>query len=236
MTILSVQNLTKVFYVHALGGREIPGCVGVSFDVEPGRCLGLAGPSGSGKSSVLKCIYRTYLPTSGRILYRAADGGEIDLAQARQETVLALRRQEIGFVTQFLHVVPRVPALDVVAERLWNVGWEREEARRAAAEILGRLRIPRNLWEVSPATFSGGERQKVNLARALVLRPRLLLLDEPTASLDAASRAVVVALLREIKKQGTGMVAAFHDEETAQQLVDDTLPMEPAAQVAAPGG
>lgn len=229
MTILSVRHLTKIFRLHALGGKEICGCAGVSFDLKPGQFIGLAGPSGSGKSSVLKCIYRTYLPTAGSAWYRRSDGSEIDLAAAVEEEILELRRREIAYVTQFLKVAPRVPALDIVAERLLRNGWNREAARSEAADLLRRLRIPAGLWDASPVTFSGGEQQRVNLARALAARPRVLLLDEPTASLDAVARATVVDLLQERKAEGTSMIGIFHDHETARQLVDDLFPMEHGA-------
>lgn len=223
--VLSVRGLAKIFHLYTLGGAEIRGCEGVAFDLAPGRFLALTGPSGSGKSSVLKCIFRTYLPTAGEIRYRPADGGEIDLARAADSQILALRRGEIGYVTQFLRVVPRVTVVDVVAEGLWILGWDVAAAREAARDMLAALRIPSELWNVAPATFSGGEQQRVNLARALVMRPRLLLLDEPTASLDTASVAVVVDLLRRCKTAGTSMVGVFHNIDPVQDLLDGVVRM-----------
>lgn len=223
--VLTVRGLTKIFHLYTLGGAEIRGCEDVSFALPPGRFLALTGPSGSGKSSVLKCIYRTYLPTSGEIRYRGAGGAEIDLALADDSEILALRRSEIGYVTQFLRVVPRVSVVDVVAEGLWNVGWDPAAARDAATDMLGALRIPPELWNVAPATFSGGEQQRVNLARALVLRPRLLLLDEPTASLDAPMAEVVTGLLRRCKAGGISMIGVFHNLDPVQDLLDEVVRM-----------
>jgi len=223
--VLTLRGLTKTFYLHTLGGAEIRACEGVSFDLAPGRFLALTGPNGSGKSSVLKCIYRTYLPTSGEIWYRPAEGPDIDLARADESRILALRRREIGYVTQFLRVVPRVSVVDVVAEGLWNIGWDLATARHAAKEMLSELRIRPELWSVPPATFSGGEQQRVNLARALVLRPQLLLLDEPTASLDAAAVAVVIDLLRQRKAHGTGIIGVFHNVDAVRPLLDGVVRM-----------
>jgi len=223
--VLALRGLTKTFHLHTLGGAEILGCEGVSFDLAPGQFLALTGPSGSGKSSVLKCIYRTYLPTSGEIWYRPAQGPAVDLARADESRIIALRRAEIGHVAQFLRVVPRVSVVDVVAEGLWYIGADLEQARQAAREMLSALRIRPELWSVSPATFSGGEQQRVSLARALVLRPRLLLLDEPTAALDAAAAAIVIDLLRERKARGTSIIGVFHNVDPVQDLVDGVVRM-----------
>lgn len=230
--ILSVRDLAKTFRLHLLGGREIQACAGVAFDLHPGRLLRIAGPSGSGKSSVLKCIYRTYLPTSGSIRYRDRSGRILHLEREADEVILELRNRELATVSQFLRVPPRVSALDVVAEGPWRLGWERQEARREAAAMLERFRIPSALWDASPVTFSGGEQQRVNLARALATGPRLLLLDEPTASLDPANRETVAGMLREAKERGIAMLAVFHDEETLQKLVDDTCILETNAAMA----
>lgn len=209
--------------MHLLGDRIIRGCQDVTFDLAQGQFLLLRGPNGAGKSSVLKCIYRNYLPTFGSIRYRAQSGVEVDLASAPEEEVVALRLQEIGYVTQFLKVVPRVPTRDVVAEGLLDVGWDREQARLAAEEMLQRIHLAPELWEASPLTFSGGEQQRVNLVRAMLKRPRLLLLDEPTASLDPQNRGIILSLLAELKAQGTGIIAVFHDMETVRPLVDDVV-------------
>jgi alpha-D-ribose 1-methylphosphonate 5-triphosphate synthase subunit PhnL len=223
MYLLSVEHLTKTFWMHALGGLAVRGCEDVSFEAACGQCVQLAGPSGSGKSSVLKCLYRTYRPTAGAMRYRTEDGRAVDLGTLDERSVLALRRREIAYVSQFLRVVPRVPARDIVAEGLWALGDDPASGRRAADAILDRLGIRRALWDLPPVTFSGGEQQRVNLARALVLRPRLLLLDEPTSALNAEVASAAVALLRELKREGTAMVAVFHDGQEAGDLIDVTV-------------
>ena len=181
--ILQVDGFGKHFQLHEQG-KLIPSSYDVSFSVRSGQLTALIGPTGAGKSSVLKGIYRSYLPSAGRILYRNAMGHELDLALASEHQILELRRREIAFVTQFLHCLPRQSTLDVVAQPLFSLGVSRDESRRRAAELLFAMNLPERLWSVSPATFSGGERQRVNLARGFIAKPRLLLLDEPTASLD----------------------------------------------------
>lgn len=182
--------------------------------------MGLAGPSGIGKSSILKCIYRTYLPTSGRVRFRSSMYGEIDLASADERRVAHLRKYELSYVSQFLKVIPRVSALDIVAERLLPLGYSLQAARDDAAGMLARLRIPETLWSAYPATFSGGEQQRINLARAFIVRPRLLILDEPTASLDRETTESVLELLQEMKRQGTTMIGVFHDWEIMKRVAD----------------
>jgi alpha-D-ribose 1-methylphosphonate 5-triphosphate synthase subunit PhnL len=219
--MLTVQNLEKRFVSHVLKGKEIIGFPRVSFRVQAGKALGLSGPSGYGKSSVLKCIYRTYLASSGSITYDSAAGGRVDLTALSENEILKLRRTELGYVTQFLSVLPRVPALDVVAEPLLAAGQPREEARESARGLLQRLRIDPRLHDAFPCTFSGGEKQRVNLARAIIRPSRLLLLDEPTASLDPGAMQVVLDLLSEMKARGTTMVAIFHDRSIMDRLMDD---------------
>jgi alpha-D-ribose 1-methylphosphonate 5-triphosphate synthase subunit PhnL len=223
--MLTVQNLEKRFVSHFLNGKEIIGFPRVSFRVQAGDALGLSGPSGYGKSSVLKCIYRTYLASSGSITYDSAAGGPVDLTALSENEILKLRRTELGYVTQFLSVLPRVPAMDVVAEPLVAAGASREEARRSARGLLQRLRIDPRLHDAYPCTFSGGEKQRVNLARAVIRPPRLLLLDEPTASLDPEAMQVVLDLLSEMKANGTTMVAIFHDRSIMDRLMDDIYGM-----------
>jgi alpha-D-ribose 1-methylphosphonate 5-triphosphate synthase subunit PhnL len=219
--MLTVENLEKRFVAHFLNGKEIVGFRPVSFKVAAGKALGLSGPSGHGKSSVLKCIYRTYLASSGRIAYDSAACGPVDLTVLPQNEILKLRRAEIGYVTQFLSVLPRVPALDVVAEPLTATGVPRAEARESARRLLQRLRIDSRLHDAFPCTFSGGEKQRVNLARAVIRPSRLLLLDEPTASLDPEAMQVALDLLSEMKAEGTTMVAIFHDRSIMDRLMDD---------------
>jgi alpha-D-ribose 1-methylphosphonate 5-triphosphate synthase subunit PhnL len=221
--MLKVEQLSKSFTIHALGGETIAAVEGISFVVAPGEFLALAGPSGAGKSTLLKCLYRTYLPESGRIWYASEQFGMLDLAAASELQVLAIRNRELGFVSQFLQVIPRVSALELVMEPILSRnGVSREQARERAGELLGRLRIPRRLFDAYPATFSGGEQQRVNIARAIGWRPRLLLLDEPTASLDPASIDLVLALFAEMRQAGTTMVGIFHDPTVMQRVASRT--------------
>lgn len=225
--LLRVTGLTKDFVLHEQR-KTLPGAKPISFTAQQGQLTALSGPSGAGKSSLLKCVFRTYLPTAGRIDYSTAAGDWVDLAQASDAEILALRRQEIGFVTQFLHFLPRQPTLDVVAKPLFDLGLDRQEARDRAAALLAHMRLPERLWHLSPATFSGGEKQRVNLARSMALQPRLLLLDEPTASLDHAAAERVVELIHDIKAGGTALLAVFHDPEIIQTLADTVVTVEPA--------
>jgi alpha-D-ribose 1-methylphosphonate 5-triphosphate synthase subunit PhnL len=222
---LKVQDLSKIFTLHMLGGRRMRAFYDVSFAVEPGEFLAVVGRSGSGKSSLLRCLYRSYLPTSGRILYDSEEG-EIDLATADDRAVLRLRNGEIGYVSQFLYAIPRVPAREVVAEPLIRRGEDVDEALEQSASMLSALGLSPGLQDTLPATMSGGEQQRVNLARALVSRPRLLLLDKPTSALDPETRALAVDAIRELKAAGTTMVGIFHDADTLGALADRVLAME----------
>ncbi len=224
--ILKVENLTKHFVLHDQR-KTIPSCANVSLTVKSGELSALIGPTGAGKSSILKCIYRTYLPSRGRMMFRNAVGEAIDLARATEHEVLALRKTEIGFVTQFLHCLPRKSALDVVAEPLLVRGVVRADARDRARALLAALHVPERLWEVPPATFSGGEKQRVNLARGLIAHPRMLLLDEPTASLDPRTTEKVVELLRVIKTKGVALLAIFHHPELVSRLADQVIELAP---------
>jgi len=229
--ILTVENFSKTFFNHAQG-TTIPSSHNVHLNVWSGRLTALVGPTGAGKSSVLKGIYRTYLPSSGRILFRTATGLEVDLASAEEHVVLDLRREEIGFVTQFLYCLPRRGARDVVAEPLLERGVPLFEAREKAEALLDALNVPQRLWSVPPATFSGGEKQRVNLARGLIARPRLLLLDEPTASLDPLTTDRVMGLLDGLKRDGIAMLAIFHHPELVERIADDTVTLTPPGNIA----
>ena len=224
--ILTVEKLSKHFVLHDQR-KTIPSCADVSLSVTPGELTALIGPTGAGKSSVLKCIYRTYLPSAGRLVFRDAAGAAIDLAQASDHEVLALRKSDISFVTQFLHCLPRRLAIDVVAEPLLVRGTTHAAARDKASEVLAALNVPERLWEVPPATFSGGEKQRINLARGLVAYPRLLLLDEPTASLDPRTTDTVVELLQAIKAKGVAMLAIFHHPDLVHRLADQVVELAP---------
>ncbi|MEO1764259.1 MAG: phosphonate C-P lyase system protein PhnL [Cyanobacteria bacterium J06629_18] len=223
--ILQVQELKKEFSLHEQN-KDLPGFQNISFNVKFGKLTALVGTSGAGKSSLLKCIYRTYLSESGKINYRTAAGNWLNLVTASEYEILNLRRKEISFVTQFLHCLPRQTTLNVVAKPLFDLGCERNQALEKAAILLQKMQLPERLWKISPATFSGGEKQRVNLARGMILSPRLLLLDEPTASLDADTSKSVIELIQSIKQAGTGIIAVFHDKELIKTLADDVVKVE----------
>ena len=217
--MIEISNAEKTFIMHLQGGVQLPVVRGVSFQVNAGECVVLAGPSGAGKSSILKMIFGNYRCDGGRIGIRH-EGAEIDLAKAEPRQILSVRRATIGYVSQFLRAVPRVATVDVVAEPLVVGGMARAEARERAGELLRRLNIPERLWALPPSTFSGGEQQRVNIARGFISDLPVLLLDEPTASLDAANRAVVVELIDEKKRADVAMVAIVHDDEIRQLIAD----------------
>jgi alpha-D-ribose 1-methylphosphonate 5-triphosphate synthase subunit PhnL len=217
--MIDISNAEKTFTMHLQGGVELPVVRGVSFHVNAGECVVLSGPSGAGKSSILKMIYGNYRCDAGRIGIRHR-GVVVDLVTAEPRQVLGVRRSTIGYVSQFLRAVPRVPTTDVVAEPLIANGMAREDARERAGVLLRRLNIPERLWRLPPSTFSGGEQQRVNIAHGFISDYPILLLDEPTASLDAANRAVVVALIEEKKRKGVAMVAIVHDDEIRREIAD----------------
>ena len=224
--MLHADALAKSFTLHLQGGVRIPVLAGVGLELRAGECVVLAGPSGVGKSTLLRSLYGNYRAESGRILIRH-HGELVDLATADPRTILAVRHDTLGYVSQFLRVVPRVPALDVVAEILIGRGATQDAARRAATELLLRLNIPRRLHALPPATFSGGEQQRVNLARGFIGGHPVLLLDEPTASLDAGNRAVVVAMINEAKNRGIAIIAICHDTDVRDAIADRLFPLMP---------
>jgi len=217
--MIDVTSGEKNFTMHLQGGVRLPVVRGVTFQVNAGECVVLSGPSGAGKSSILKMIFGNYRCDGGRIGIRH-QGNMIDLARAEPRDVLSVRRETIGYVSQFLRAVPRVATIDVVAEPLILTGTPREEARRQAGGLLGCLNIPERLWTLPPSTFSGGEQQRVNIARGFISDHPILLLDEPTASLDAANREVVVGLIDEKKREGVAIVAIVHDNEIRGLIAD----------------
>ena len=221
-TVLALAGVSKAFTMHLQGGIRLPVVNAVAFAVAAGECIVLAGPSGTGKSSILKMIFGTYRCDAGSILVHDRDA-TVDVAAAPPRRILALRRQVLGYVSQFLRAVPRVAALDVVAEPLLLAGTEREAARQQASELLSRLNVPERLWSLPPATFSGGEQQRVNVARGFIADRPILLLDEPTASLDARNRAVVVDLVAERKRTGAAVVAIVHDDEVRAAIADTVV-------------
>jgi alpha-D-ribose 1-methylphosphonate 5-triphosphate synthase subunit PhnL len=223
MTVMiEIENAEKTFTMHLQGGVSLPVVRGVSFQVNGGECVVLSGPSGAGKSSILKMIFGNYRCDAGRIAVRH-EGAMVDLAASEPRAILNVRRQTIGYVSQFLRAVPRVAALDVVAEPLLATGLPREDARARAGDLLRRLNIPERLWSLPPSTFSGGEQQRVNIARGFVSDLPVLLLDEPTASLDAANREVVVDLIDAKKRAGVAMLAIVHDDDIRRTIADRTV-------------
>ncbi len=217
--ILDVEALHKDFRMHMLGGKRIGALEDISFSMEEGEILGLTGKSGAGKSTLMKCIYRTYLPTAGRIRLRTRDGS-VDLASAGEHEILAVRKSEMTYCSQFLQAIPRVPAIEVVCE---SPG---EEAFETARECFRRLRLPEELWDAYPSTFSGGEQQRINISRAILAKPRFLLVDEPTASLDLETKNAVIEMLLELKEQGTSIILITHDEHTLRRMADRCLHLE----------
>jgi alpha-D-ribose 1-methylphosphonate 5-triphosphate synthase subunit PhnL len=217
--MIEISDAAKTFTMHLQGGIELPVVSGVTFHVDRGECVVLSGPSGAGKSSILKMIFGNYRCDGGRINIEH-EGRQIDLATAEPRQVLGVRRATIGYVSQFLRAVPRVPTIDVVAEPLIAKGMARAEARERSGQLLRRLNIPERLWSLPPFTFSGGEQQRVNIARGFICDLPILLLDEPTASLDAANRKVVVELIERKKRQGVAMLAIVHDDEIRHLIAD----------------
>jgi len=227
MTVLTVENLDKTFDMHVLGDEQVVGLDDVTFSVDAGEFVAVVGESGSGKSSLLKCIYRTYEPSGGRVVYHGADG-TVDLASCDDRTVLGLRGDAIGYTSQFLDEIPRVPAVDVVARPLRERGVGAEPARERAEMLLSRLGLPEELWAAYPATFSGGERQRVNLAQAIAPRPDLLLLDEPTSALDPETRAAAIDLLDEYLDEGTTVLGVFHNRDVVAAVADRVVVLDDA--------
>ena len=230
MTVLSVDGLSKTFDMYVLGDTQVVGLDDVSFDVHEGEFLAGVGESGSGKSSLLKCLYRTYDPTAGRVIYRGESTGMnedgVDLAACDDRTVIGLRGEAIGYTSQFLDEIPRVPAVDVVARPLREQGVPADEARTQASDLLSRLHLPTDLWDAYQATFSGRERQRVNLAQALAPAPDLLLLDEPTSALDPETRQAAIDLLREYLDDDTTVVGVFHNTAVIEAVADRVVVLD----------
>ncbi|MEM7178755.1 MAG: phosphonate C-P lyase system protein PhnL [Pseudomonadota bacterium] len=226
--MITVENVSKVFTLHNQGGAVIPVMEHAALSVEPGECVALTGVSGAGKSTLMRMIYGNYLAASGRI-----EVGGLDVVGADPREILALRRHTLGYVSQFLRVVPRVPALDVVAEPMLVVGMGQEAARARARDLLTRLRIPETLWGLSPLTFSGGEQQRVNIARGFAHEYPAMLLDEPTASLDGVNRETVLTLIEEAKDRGAAIVGIFHDVVARNRVADREIDVSTFAPAAA---
>jgi alpha-D-ribose 1-methylphosphonate 5-triphosphate synthase subunit PhnL len=232
MTVmLRTQSLAKSFTLHLRGGLVMPVWSDIDLDVRAGECIVLSGPSGTGKSTLMRSLYGNYRVDSGTILVRHRDE-MVDIATADPRTIIAIRHETLGYVSQFLRVVPRVSALDVVAEVLLARGIDPDTARDKARAQLLRLNIPSRLHAIPPATFSGGEQQRVNLARGFIANHPILLLDEPTASLDAENRAVVVQMVHEAKARGTAIVAICHDADVRDAIADRLFTMSPCQDAA----
>ena len=214
---LRIVDLAKSFTLHNQGGSRLAVLDGVDLVVSGGECVTLNGPSGAGKSTLLRAIYGNYLPQRGHILVRHGDT-TIDMAAAPPRIVLEVRRRSMGFVSQFLRVIPRIPTIDIVGEPLRRLGVDADEARERAGTLLARFAIPRRLWLLAPATFSGGEQQRVNIARGLIAGLPILLLDEPTAALDAANRQSVIEAIIEARDRGAAIVGIFHDREVREAV------------------
>ncbi|MBV8911681.1 MAG: phosphonate C-P lyase system protein PhnL [Acetobacteraceae bacterium] len=224
--MLRAEGLLKTFVLHLQGGTRLPVLHGPGLELRAGECMALAGPSGAGKSTLMRSLYGTYRVDGGRILVRH-HGQLVDIAGGDPRLVLDVRRDTLGYVSQFLRVVPRVPAVQIVAEAAMARGRSAEQARADAHALLLRLNIPERLHALPPATFSGGEQQRVNLARGFIAGHPILLLDEPTASLDAENRDVVIGMIREARARGAALLGIFHDSGVRDAVADTTLHVAP---------
>ena len=213
--MFELHDVSKSFTLHNQGSAVIEVLSDVSFAVAPGECVALTGASGAGKSTLMRMIYGNYLTESGSIRI-----GDLDIVRAEPREIIALRREDLGYVSQFLRVVPRVPTLDVVADPLRALGVPTEDAQTRAQDLLAQLNIPQRLWSLSPTTFSGGEQQRVNIARGFAHAYPAMLLDEPTASLDATNREVVLSLIEEAKARGAAIIGIFHDDSARARVCD----------------
>lgn len=225
-TLIEVRDLSKTFTLHQQNGVVLNVLRGMNFTVRGGECLVLHGDSGAGKSTLLRTLYANYLPAGGSIRVQH-DGQWLELVGAEPRQVLAVRRQTLGYVSQFLRVIPRVSSLDVVMEPALSRGWSKADARARAEQLLTRLNIPQRLWQLAPGTFSGGEQQRINIARGFMVQWPVLLLDEPTASLDDSNRQVVLELMNEAKNAGAALIGIFHDRTAREAVADRYLDMTP---------
>lgn len=219
---LRAENLCKSFVLHHQGGVRLPVLTGVSLAVRAGECVALQGPSGSGKSTFMRSLYANYRIDSGHIWVKHGEAW-VDLPTLKPHELITVRQQTIGYVSQFLRVIPRVPAITVAAEPLMISGMSEAAARDRVSTLFSRLNLPEPLWQLSPTTFSGGEKQRVNIARALSVDTPILLLDEPTSALDAVNREAVMSLIEERKANGCALVGIFHDDEVRKRLCDRSL-------------
>ena len=225
MRRITVTQVSKTFVLHNQGGTQLPVLNQMSFHVDAGECVVLYGQSGCGKSTLLKMLFGNYLADSGSIEIHT-DQEVVDLVQAHPHDVLTLRRQTLSFVSQFLRVIPRVSTWDLVSDPLKRNGVDPSEIEDRVTQILHRLNLPESLWQLAPSTFSGGEQQRVNIARSLILDSPIILLDEPTASLDANNREVVTELISEARARGAALVGIFHDDHLRAQIASRLINLE----------
>ncbi len=217
--ILKIENLSKRFFLHEQQ-KFIPSAHNIFLEAFSGKITAITGESGVGKSSILKCVYGTYLTSEGSIFYYTKDKKCLDLTKVSEQEMLSLRKTDISFVTQFLNCLPRKSTIDVVAKPLFDLGMDQKEAREKTKNLLAEIKLPERLWNLSPSTFSGGEKQRVNIARGMIFSPRLLLLDEPTASLDKTSAERVVKIIERIKASGAAILIILHDPDLVERLAD----------------
>ena len=225
-TKLRVENLSKTFVLHNQNSARLPVFSNASLTVDAGECVVLHGHSGSGKSTLLRSLYGNYLPDSGQI-WVEHQGQQIDMVSVEAREILAVRRHTVGWVSQFLRVIPRISALNLVMQPLLELGVEKAQSEARASALLTHLNVPERLWHLAPSTFSGGEQQRVNIARGFVVDYPVLLLDEPTASLDATNRAAVVTLIEQAKQRGAAVVGIFHDADVRERVADRLYEMNP---------
>ncbi|MGX8852081.1 phosphonate C-P lyase system protein PhnL [Amedibacillus sp. YH-ame10] len=224
--LLEIENLGKTFHMYVNNDKVIHACKGISLSIKKGEFVGITGKSGSGKSTILKGIYRTNLPDEGSIVYDSERFGKMDICHASEREMMYLRKHEIGYVSQFLHIMPRTSARSIIENAVMEMGKTKEEAQEEAIAMLKHFELDASLWDMYPNTFSGGEKLRLNIAAAMVKRPRLLLLDEPTASLDASSKQKVRDLIEQLKNEGTTMLGIFHDLEFMEGLCDKEFNMQ----------
>lgn len=232
--MIEARNLAKTFTLHNRGGIQLPVFSDVNLKVDQRECVVLAGPSGAGKSTLMRSLYANYKPTAGQVWVRHA-GRDIELTKATPRTVIDVRTRTLGYVSQFLRVIPRISTLDVVAEPLREIGIQLAEARERASALLARVNLPRHMWDIAPATFSGGEKQRVNIARAFIREYPIMLLDEPTASLDERNRDNVIELINEARERGSAIAGILHDAFVRDAVCTRAFDVSSFRPVGAPG-
>jgi len=221
-TMLRAEGLSKQFLLHTQNSVSLPVFAQVDFTVKKSEAVILQGASGVGKSTLLRILYGNYRPSAGHV--QVLHGSQfVDIVTATPRRVLEVRRRTLSFVSQFLRVIPRVSTIDIVKDPMLARGIDPLEATRRAGDMLARLNLPERLWTLAPSTFSGGEQQRVNIARSFVDPTAIMLLDEPTASLDAANRDVVVHLIDEARNNGAAIIGIFHDEAVRDRIATRRL-------------